>query len=394
MSVPELVDATGGTTISGQSVTAENSKNVHTAYRCINILSDDVAKMPLQTFVQRTPGQIEQVNPDGRRQNVAWLLEKSPNRWMTPFIFKKALMTWLVTWGASYVWTPRLQLGYRREMFILPTNQVFPYMTPEGDLWYHVQFSNGSPQWIPAPEIWSVIINSTDGITGRSVISYARETIGRQLGAHETQGKFYSQGLNPGGIIWTAGEVDREARTAIRKVYEEAMTGSSNAYRLAIMDPKITKFEPITMKPIDVQFLEGIQQNDAEIANFFGVPLYKLNQGKQSYQSNEQQNMDYLTTTIDPYLVQWEQASEIKWLPEAEQEYTYFRFNRDVLLRTDSKSRAELLNTRIMSGQLSPNEARKIEDLPAYPGGDVHYVPSNWAVVGPDGSLIMPKPAQ
>jgi len=166
------------------------------------------------------------------------------------------------------------------------------------------------------------------------------------------------------------------------------MGGSSNAYRLAVMDAKISKFEVITMKPVDAQFLESINATDVQIANFFGMPAYKLNMGKQSYESNEQQDLDYLKTTLDPYLVQWEQAAALRWLSETEQNYTYFRFNRDVILRTDAKTRTTILKDKILSGQLTPNEGRQIEDMPAYEGGDAHYIPSNMALVGPDGALI------
>ena len=160
------------------------------------------------------------------------------------------------------------------------------------------------------------------------------------------------------------------------------MGGSKNAYRLAVFDNKITKFEAITMKPSDAQFLESIQQNDLEVANFYGMSLFKLNMGKQAYNSNEQANLDYLSTTLDPYLVQWEQAAMLKWLTEAEQNYTYFRYNRDVLLRTDAKTRAEYLEKKIFSGQMTPNEARQIEDMPAYPKGGRFYVPTNMTSIG------------
>ena len=387
MTLPELVTALTTVSSSGQAVTAETSKNVATAYRCINILSDDLAKMPLQTFMSRSPGQIERLRPNARQQNTPWLLEVTPNRWMTPFVFKKTLMTWLLTYGAAYAWLPRRQPGARREMFILPTSGVQPYLDKNGDLWYHVAFTSGVPEWIPDVEIFSIVINSTDGITGRSVITYGRESLGRKMGAHETQAKFYAQGLNPGGLMWMAGELDKEARAKVRSAYEEAMSGSSNAYRLAILDNKTTKFEQITMKPVDAQFLESINANDLEIANFFGVPSYKLNQGKQSYQSNEQQNLDYLNTTLDPYLVQWEQAGALKFLSELEQNDTYLRFNRDVLLRTDATTRAGYLVKKILSGQLTPNEARAIDDLSAYTGGDQHYIPANMTVIGgPNGT--------
>jgi HK97 family phage portal protein len=382
MTLPEVVEAHGLINASGQTVTPETSRRVATGYRCINVLSDDVAKMPLQQFISRSSGQIERVRPDNRIQNTAWLMEVSPNRWMTPFLFKKALAMWAITWGAGYAWQPPRMPGARRELFILNSAATIPVFDIQGNLFYQTTFSTGETEYIPDVEVFALLINSMDGITGRSVLTYARETIGRQLGAYETQGKFYSQGLNPGGIVYVGGDLDKTARDKIRNSYGEAMSGSSNAYRLAVMDSKITKFEAITMKPVDAQFLESIQATDVEIANFFGVPLYKLNSGKQSYNSNEQQNLDYLTTTLDPYLVQWEQAAALRWLTELEQNYTYFRFNRDVLLRTDAKTRAETLEKRIISGQMSPNEAREIEDMPAYPGGESFYMPANINKIG------------
>jgi HK97 family phage portal protein len=271
---------------------------------------------------------------------------------------------------------------------------TYPVYDDDANIWYCATFSDGSVEYLPDAEVFHLVINSSDGITGRSVISYARETLGRQLGAHDTQGRFYGQGLNASGILWVKGDINDEARKKLRKSYETAMSGSENAYRLAIMDQKIDKFEQITMKPVDAQFLEGIAENDLEIANFFGMPLFKLNMGKQSYNSNEQANLDYLNTTLDPYLIMFEQEGHIKWLTEEEQNFTYLRFNRDALLRTDAGSRIEVLQKKILSGQLSPNEARQIEDMPAFAGGDVRLVPSNMAVIKPDGVEAIAKVAE
>ena len=386
MTLPELVEAINPRTSSGQVVTPERSKNIATAYRCINVLSDDVAKMPFQTFTSRVPGQIDRVKPNSRSQNLAWLMEVRPNRWMNPFIFKKTLVNWLICWGNAYAWMPTGP-GMNREVFVLNASVTFPFIDLGGNLWYRTTFKNGETEYLPDVEVFRLVINSVDGLNGKSVIGFARESLGRQMGAYDTQGKFYAQGLNPGGIMWISGEASKEAREKVRDVYQEAMGGSSNAYRLAVMDNKVTKFEPITMKPVDAQFLEGIAENDLEIANFFGMPLYKLNLGKQAYNSNEQQNLDYLSTTLDPYLVQWEQEALLKWLSELEQEHTYFKFNRDALLRTDAETRSKIIEKRIQSGVLTPNEGRQIDDLSGYEGGDRHYFPSNMGVISDDGSL-------
>lgn len=371
-----LVDFLGAKTGAGQTVTPENSRNVASAYRCGNIISDDVAKMPLKV-IERRGAEIRQVEPDARIRNLAYLLEISPNRYQwSPFLFKKQVMQWLIYWGNAYVWTPP---GFPREMFILPANKTKPVFDTKGNLWFEYESDKEEKElYLPINEVMHLMINPDQtGFLGRSVITYARESLGRQMGAYDTMGNFYAQGLNPSGIIWTSGELNREAREKVRASYTSAMGGSDNAYKLAVFDSKISKFEPVTMKPVDVQFLESINATDVDIANFFGLPIYKLNMGKQSYQSNEQQNLDYLSTTLDPYLVQWEQAGRLKWIPEADQATTYIKFIRESMLRTDAKTRADYMRTKIESGQMTPNEARALDDLSPYAGGDSYYMAAN-----------------
>jgi HK97 family phage portal protein len=360
------------TTVSGKRVTAETAMTIATAYRCGNILSDDIASMPLQVF-QRMGRNIEQIQPDPVIRNLAYLLEISPNRWMAPFIFKKTIVQWLVHWGNAYIWQPP---GSYREWFILRADSTYPTFDGDGDLWFKSFTPSGNWLTIPAVEVTHLMINSTDGFVGRSVITYAAETMGRQLGAHETMNRISGQGLNPAGAMYVAGAVTAEAREKLKRAYLDGVNGG-----VVVFDDKISKFEPVTMKPTDAQFLESIEATDAEIANFFGMPLYKLNMGKQSYESNEQQNLDYLRTTLNPYLVQWEQAGRLKWIPAGEQRFTYLKFNREALLQTDAKTRSEYLTNQIFAGLLTPNEGRAINDLSAYPGGDLHYIPANMTAI-------------
>ena len=369
----------------GKYVSTETAMQIAAAYRCVNIISDDIAGMPLQMY-ERLGRSVQRVEPDGSVRNMAFLIEVQPNRWMTPFVFKKTTVKWLIHWGNAYLWMPPSPY---REIFILRADMTYPVFDQEGNLWYSTRFPSGEQKTLPAVEVNHLMINSDDGLVGRSVLSFARETMGRQLAAHETQNKLLGTGLNPGGVIWVNGEVgSSQAREKIRREYTDSIKGSANAGGVAVFDNTIAKFETITMKPVDAQFIESIEATDAQIANFYGLPLYKLNQGKQSYESNEQQNMDYLRTTLDPYLVQWEQSARLKWLRQEEQGTKYFRFVRESLLRTDAKSRAEFKKMMIESGQMSPNEARQIDDMSAYPGGDSHYFPSNMGQIQSDGSIL------
>jgi HK97 family phage portal protein len=365
----------GYTTKSGERVSVPGAQSIATAYRAKNIISDDVAKMPFQV-IRRVGRNIEQIQPDVVTRNMAYLLQISPNLWgWTPFLFKKASIEWLLFYGNAYIWSPTVG---ERQLLILPADRTVPVFDLDGNLWYRHTFSNNITEFIPSVEILHLLINpDTTGFMGRGVITFARETFGRQIAAHKTQSMLYKQGFLPAAYVQMAGELSKEARDKVRGVYEEQMSGSDNAYRLAVFDSRITKFEPITIQLKDAQFLESIDAGDRDICNFFGLPEHMLNRGKEAYNSNEQKYIEYLTGTLDAYLVPWEEGARIRWLSREEQVNIYFRFVRDSLLRMDSKARADSMSVRIQNGMMTPNEAREKDDMSAYPEGDRYYMMSS-----------------
>lgn len=366
-------------TKSRQMVNEDSAKKISTAYRCANTISDDVGMMPLQVF-NSFRGRITRLYPDAMLRNTAYLVERQPNRWMAPFIWKKTIVNWLQFWGNAYIWAP---VGPYRELFILGADCTYPALDEDGNKWYATTWPNQQKDMIPDVEMVHLMINSSDGLQGKSMLSYARETMGRQLAAHETQDSISGNGLNPTAGLYMAGEMDSESRDLVRKTYLDA-AGSG----VAVFDNRVTRFEQITMKPVDAQFLEGIAATDADIANFFNFPLHKLNMGKQSYESNEQQELNYIHSALNPHLIQWEQAGGVKWFAEVDQPFQYLKFNRDSILQTNAKTRSEILRTKIQSGMLTPNEALQIEDANGYAGGDGHYMPSNMGLVQADGSIL------
>ena len=373
---PDYEPSWGYKTSSGERVSVEASKAIATAYRAGNIISDDVAKMPFQEL-KRNGKKIEQIEPDAVTRNMAYLLQISPNLWgWIPFYFKKAIIQWQLFYGNAYIWSPIIG---PRQLLILPADKTMPVFDLEGNLWYQHTFSNSPiPQFIPSVEILHLMINpDTTGFIGRSVITYARDTFGRRIAGGKTQGKLYSQGFLPAAYITVAGELDKDARKVYRAGYEEIMSGSENAYRLAIFDNRVTKFEPINIQLKDQQFLEGIDANDRDICNFFGLSEHMLNRGKEAYNSNEQKYIEYLQGTLDSYLVPMEEGARIRWLTQAEQINTYFKFVREALLRMDGTARAKMYESRIQNGTLTPNEALEKEDMNGYSEGNRHYMMVN-----------------
>jgi HK97 family phage portal protein len=175
---------------------------------------------------------------------------------------------------------------------------------------------------------------------------------------------------------------DDEERKKIKSAFADSVTGSENAYNIAVADKRIIKFEPIAIHPKDAQFLEAIEATDRDIANFFGMPLHMLNMGKEAYNSNEQKYIEYLQGTLDAYLVAWEEAARIRWQTTAEQSIRYFKFNRDSLLRMTARERAETGEILIRSAQRTVNEQRIKDDMDTDPRLDDFYMTANYVKVG------------
>ncbi len=378
----------GYRTASGERISVEGSKTIATAYRAKNIISDDVGNMPFQ-MIRRNGRDIEQVQPDPVTRNMAYLLQVSPNLWdWTPFDFQKSYVEWLLFYGNVYIWSPTVG---PRQLLVLPADRTTPVLDLEGGLWYRHIFANNQTVFIPAVEVLHRRINpDSSGFIGRGVITYARETFGRQLAARNTQSKFFSQGFMPAAYVQMAGELNAEARGKVRTAYEEQMSGSENAYRLAVFDSRITKFEPIDIQLKDAQFLESIDATDRDICNFFGLSEHMLNRGKEAYNSNEQKYIEYLQGTLNSYLVPLEQAARIRWLTQAEQPNTYFKFIRESILRMDGKARADKYAVEIQNGILTPNEALEKEDRNGYTEGDAHYMMSNVQKIGVENAQSQP----
>jgi len=103
---------------------------------------------------------------------------------------------------------------------------------------------------------------------------------------------------------------------------------------------------------------------------------------KSSFSNIEQQSLDYLTHTLRPWLVRWEQAILVKLFMQSEQKNYFAEFAVDGLLRGDVKSRYEAYSIGRQNGWLSANDIREKENMNPIEGGDDYLTPLNMMPVG------------
>jgi len=337
-----------------------------------------------------------------RNHPTARLLSVAANEAMTPISLLQLLELRREFWGNAYGYVQSDYNGAVTELIPVPSEYTVPFVAADRSLWYVVSLPGMEPRKIPSYDMLHLKGFSTDGVSGNSILGYARETIGVALAEQKFEGRLYTQGMKLGGVVETPTRVEPEGKDAIRREFERMTAGLGNMHRVAILTSG-EKFTKLDMPLRDAQFVESRAFGIAEIARFWGMPLYKLQEGKQAYSSNEQQALDYLSNPLDAILVQYEQEFRRKLLAPGEQKKRYYRFNRSALMRTDLAARATFLKTMVDAGIYTRNEARAYEEHNAYRPGvenpaDRLFVSKNFASIEnidrTTGTLPAPTVAQ
>jgi HK97 family phage portal protein len=217
-----------------------------------------------------------------------------------------------------------------------------------------------------------------DGLVGYSPIAMAKNAIGLAIAAEEYGSKFYANGAAPSGVLEHPGTIKDPSR--VRESWTQTFGGSSNSNKVAVLEEGM-KYTPISISPNEAQFLETRKFQINEIARIFRVPPHMIGDlEKSSFSNIEQQSLEFVKYTLDPWVSRWEQ-NMVRSLFTAEEKTTYFiKFNVDGLLRGDYQSRMNGYATARQNGWMSANDIRELENLdriPADLGGDLYLINGN-----------------
>jgi HK97 family phage portal protein len=166
----------------------------------------------------------------------------------------------------------------------------------------------------------------------------------------------------------------------VRESWNSAFGGSANSNKVAVLEEGM-KYTPISISPEQAQFLETRKFQIDEIARIFRIPPHMIGDlDKSSYSNIEQQSLEFVKYTLDPWVSRWEQSMRRALLrPEEKKDY-FFKFNVDGLLRGDYQSRMNGYATARQNGWMSANDIRELENLDRIPedkGGDLYLINGN-----------------
>lgn len=337
--------------------TENNATNFDTVYACVNVLSDDIAKLPFKTYKKdNETGSIHEIKDN----DVYRVIRIRPNSYMTPFNFVKLMMTDVLINGNAYALIVRNKSGEIEELLPLTAGETHP-LIHEGNLYYQTNI-NGELTYLHSDEVVHLKGMSLDGLTGLSPI----QTIRVQLESNEQASRYnrdlIQKGAVPQGILEVDTALNSDAKEKLRESWQRANSGEN----IAVADQGI-KYKQLGLSQSDMQWLESQKYNAQRIASIFKVPLHKINDLENATYTNiEHQSLDYVKNTLQPWITQIEYEFGYKFYTsrEAEQGY-YLKFNMDSELRGDSHARARVNEINLRNGFKTVNEIRgSNEDSP------------------------------
>ena len=370
-----------GGSASGKQVNERTSMQMTAVYSCVRILSEAVASLPLNVYRYTDTGGKEKAfdHPLYR------LLHDEPNPEMSSFIFRETLMTHLLLWGNAYAQIIRNGKGEVIALYPLMPDRMTVDRDSNGGLYYKYRKSNDD-----APTMESGVVSLApsdvlhvpglgfDGLVGYSPIAMAKNAIGLAIAAEEYGSKFYANGAAPSGVLEHPGTLKDPTR--VRDSWNSTFGGSTNSHKVAVLEEGM-KYTPISISPNEAQFLETRKFQINEIARIFRVPPHMVGDlEKSSFSNIEQQSLEFVKYTLDPWVIRWEQALYRTLLSEEEKKTYFFKFNVEGLLRGDYQSRMQGYATARQNGWMSANDIRELEDLdriPAELGGDLYLINGN-----------------
>lgn len=370
----------GGST-AGKAVTERSAMQMTAVYSCVRILSEAIAGLPLQFYKYTESGGKEKAVD----HPLYFLLHDEPNPEMTSFVFRETLMTHLLLWGNAYAQIIRNGRGEVIALYPLMADRMSVNRDRNGQLYYeYTVYSDdaptvkGSTVRLAPTDVLHIPGLGFDGLVGYSPIAMAKNAIGMAIACEEYGAKFFANGAAPSGVLEHPGTIKDPSR--VRESWQSTFGGSSNANKVAVLEEGM-KYTPISISPEQAQFLETRKFQIDEIARIFRVPPHMVGDlEKSSFSNIEQQSLEFVKYTLDPWVARWEQAM-VRSLLSAEDKKRYFiKFNVDGLLRGDYQSRMNGYAIGRQNGWMSANDIRELENLDRISeeeGGDLYLINGN-----------------
>ena len=387
-----------GRTTSGKPVNETTAMQTTAVYACVRILSEAIASLPVHVYQYKDGGGKEMVIDHPLYQ----VLHDEPNPEMTSFVFRETLMSHLLIWGNAYAQIIRDGAGRVLGLYPLLPNKMDVQRDDKGEIYYvYSRSSDENPNFkeygdikLQKEDVLHIPGLGFDGLIGYSPISMAKNAVGMTLACEEYGASFFANGANPGGVLEHPGVLKDPSK--VRDSWNAVYRGTSNAHKIAVLEEGM-KYQQVGIPPEEAQFLETRKFQINEIARLYRIPPHMVGDlEKSSFSNIEQQSLEFVKYTLDPWVIRWEQSLQKALLLPGEKGKYFIKLNVDGLMRGDYQSRMNGYSIGRQNGWLSANDIREMEDMNPIPdedGGNLYLINGNLCKLA-DAGVFAAQPQQ
>jgi len=336
---------------------AEKATKLSTVYRCINLLSDAIASLPLNPYTYRDNWKY--INFESPLFN---LLNVQPNPFISAYMFKKLLVVDMLTKGSGYILIDR----DTRTGKVLNLTRLDPdFVRVEiigNDIRYYNNLLGTEAGAYDKSQICHIINYTIDGITGISTLEYAADTLGIAYSSESHAANFWKSGASLAGILSPKDGATMsttqagKAKTAFMAQINPELGGSGGG--IVVLGDGLN-YQSISINPKDSQLLESRQFNVIEICRFFNVPPSLAFSETGKFSTAEQQSIDFLNNGLTPLIEKIESELFRKLFLPSEWNSTELKFDVENIMRLDAVSRADYYSKMHQVGGFTTNEIRE-----------------------------------
>lgn len=361
-------------TSAGVVVDEEVALKYSTVFLCTRAITEPISSMPIVCYERQADGNRE-VATDAGALAVVDAVSLVPNDEMSAMPWREGRTMHQVNFGNGYSYIERDPRSGRPMLWPIHPSRMAA-ADKESGYDYVMRRNDGTLEGFTRSEILHCCGTlSDDGVFGRGIIQYARESIGFGLAVEKYGSAFFGSGGQPKGIIITPGLRQREDRRQFRQEWKEIHSAPDSS-EVAILPPD-SSYTPIAITNQDRQFIETRNVNRKTIAQWYRVPGYMIGE-RETVGNVEAQGIEFIIYTLYPWAKRWEEQLALKLLPKRLQPTHYFEHDFSSLLRGNREARMNSYRVALGTGVYTINECRRFENLPSIgPAGDVHYVPAN-----------------
>lgn len=350
-------------TPAGIPVNAATALHSPTVVGCVRLLSEIVGTLPCHVYKKAEDGSRDRADHAG-----AAVLSR-PNPWTGSGEQRTRMMVDALLHGEAFGRVLRAR-GAPKEIHRLDPSGVTVKIDDRTlEPSYHVAQKTGAPIVLGWRDVLHVQTPGSLPDKPLKLLDMARDAISVDLAMQRYQGRVFGAGARPSAILKVPAKTPPERRKEIKESWDEAHSGGQ-AGRTALIDDTMD-WKAVSFSMVESDFLQLRKHAASEINRTFKVPeTLNGNLDRGVWKNVEELTQVFLDFALTPWLDAWQNAYERVLLKESERGQYFVEFKIDAIAKANLAARYTAYRQATGGSWMTPNETRKLDNLPPIDGGD------------------------